>query len=70
MWAQLDGTTVVMADMRRIPGRHKYFAMVPQWDFLNLIASAAAEEPSFTLRLRTGRPRDRGPFRGRGRGAR
>ncbi|MFE7666006.1 FAD-dependent oxidoreductase [Streptomyces celluloflavus] len=53
MRAQLDGTTVVMADMRRIPGRHKYFAMVPQWDFLNLIASAAAEEPSFTLRMRT-----------------
>ncbi|MGG2460679.1 FAD-dependent oxidoreductase [Streptomyces sp. RGM 3693] len=53
MRTQIDGTTVVLADMRRIPGRHKYFAMVPQWDFLNLIARAAAEEPSFTLRMRT-----------------
>ncbi|MFE4017829.1 FAD-dependent oxidoreductase [Streptomyces sp. NPDC059101] len=53
MRVQIGGTTVVMADMRRIPGRHKYFAMVPQWDFLDLIARAAAEEPSFTLRMRT-----------------
>ncbi|MEU9113570.1 FAD-dependent oxidoreductase [Streptomyces sp. NPDC048483] len=53
MRAQIGSTTVVLTDMRRIPGRHKYFAMVPQWDFLNLIASAAAEEPSFTLRMRT-----------------
>ncbi|MHB6911685.1 FAD-dependent oxidoreductase [Streptomyces sp. DB-54] len=53
MRVQIGGATVVMADMRRIPGRHKYFAMVPQWDFLDLIARAAAEEPSFTLRMRT-----------------
>ncbi|MFJ5679398.1 FAD-dependent oxidoreductase [Streptomyces sp. NPDC093097] len=53
MRTQIGDTTVVMADMRRIPGRHKYFAMVPQWDFLNLIARAAAEEPAFTLRMRT-----------------
>lgn len=53
MRAQIGSTTVVMTDMRRIPGRHKYFAMVPQWDFLNLIASAAAQRPSFTLRMRT-----------------
>ena len=25
--------------------------MVPQWDLLNLLAEAAAEEPSFTLRM-------------------
>ncbi|MYT27436.1 MULTISPECIES: FAD-dependent oxidoreductase [unclassified Streptomyces] len=53
MRVQIGGTTVVLADMRRIPGRHKYFAMVPQWDFLDLIARAAAKEPSFTLRMRT-----------------
>ncbi|MFI9045756.1 FAD-dependent oxidoreductase [Streptomyces sp. NPDC053427] len=53
MRAQIGGTTVVMTDMRRIPGRHKYFAMVPQWDFLDLLAGAAAVEPSFTLRMRT-----------------
>ncbi|WP_329170779.1 FAD-dependent oxidoreductase [Streptomyces decoyicus] len=53
MRAQIGSTTVVMADMRRIPGRHKYLAMVPQWDFLDLLARAAAEEPCFTLRMRT-----------------
>ncbi|KIZ16786.1 FAD-dependent oxidoreductase [Streptomyces natalensis] len=53
MRMQIGDTTVVMADMRRIPGRHKYFAMVPQWDFLNLIAEAGAREPSFTLRMNT-----------------
>ncbi|MGK4581530.1 FAD-dependent oxidoreductase [Kitasatospora sp. HPMI-4] len=45
--------TVTMADFRYIPGPYKYIAMVPQWDFLNLLADAAAEEPSFTLRMRT-----------------
>ncbi|MFC5721699.1 FAD-dependent oxidoreductase [Streptomyces gamaensis] len=49
----LGAHTVVAADLRRIPGRHKHIAMVPQWDFLDLLAGAAAEEPSFTLRMRT-----------------
>ncbi|MGW1375548.1 FAD-dependent oxidoreductase [Streptomyces sp. NPDC002446] len=53
MRARIGDTTVVMSDLRRIPGRHKYFAMVPQWDFLDLLASAGAEEPGFTLRMRT-----------------
>ncbi|GHE86910.1 putative monooxygenase, FAD-binding protein [Streptomyces longispororuber] len=53
MRMRIDGTTVVAGDLRRIPGRHKYIAMVPQWDFLDLLASAAAEEPAFTLRMRT-----------------
>ncbi|MEU5212842.1 FAD-dependent oxidoreductase [Streptomyces sp. NPDC020742] len=53
MRAQIGDTTVVLSDMRRIPGRHKYFAMVPQWDFLTLLAEAAATEPGFTLRMHT-----------------
>ncbi|MGV9540671.1 FAD-dependent oxidoreductase [Nocardia beijingensis] len=51
MRIRIGASTVVMADFRRIPGRHKYIAMVPQWDFLDLLATAAAEEPSFTLRM-------------------
>ncbi|RSM63384.1 hypothetical protein DMH03_15465 [Amycolatopsis sp. WAC 01376] len=43
--------TIVAADFSRVPGRHKYIAMVPQWDFLNLLAEAAAGEPTFTLRM-------------------
>ncbi|MFD9903344.1 FAD-dependent oxidoreductase [Streptomyces sp. NPDC059063] len=53
MRMHIEGTTVIAGDLRRIPGRHKYIAMVPQWDFLDLLATAAAEEPRFTLRMRT-----------------
>lgn len=44
----VQGTQVAM-DLRRIPGPHKHIALVPQWDFLELLASAAEREPSFTL---------------------
>src|SRR5512141_1757704 len=37
--------TVVVADFRRLPVRHPYVAMVPQWDLLTLLAEAAQEEP-------------------------
>lgn len=47
--AQLDGGLVQIADMSRLPGAHKHVALVPQWDFLDLLADAAADEPSFTL---------------------
>ncbi|MBM7172489.1 FAD-dependent oxidoreductase [Streptomyces sp. G44] len=53
MRMRIDDTTVVAADLRHIPGGHKYIAMVPQWDFLDLLAGEAATEPSFTLRMRT-----------------
>lgn len=45
---QIQGTPVHL-DLRRIPGPHKYIALVPQWDFLELLADAAAAEPTFTL---------------------
>jgi 2-polyprenyl-6-methoxyphenol hydroxylase-like FAD-dependent oxidoreductase len=50
MQAQLDTGTVQIADMRRLPGAHRHIALVPQWDFLDMIAEAAQEEPSFRLR--------------------
>ncbi|MFF2084967.1 FAD-dependent oxidoreductase [Nocardia sp. NPDC058176] len=43
---------VVAADLTRIPGRYRHIAMVAQWDFLDLLTSAAAEEPTFDLRMR------------------
>jgi 2-polyprenyl-6-methoxyphenol hydroxylase-like FAD-dependent oxidoreductase len=36
-------------DLRRIPGPHKHIALVPQWDFLELLATAAEKEPTFRL---------------------
>ncbi|WP_433275419.1 FAD-dependent oxidoreductase [Pseudonocardia xinjiangensis] len=47
---QLDTGTFQMADLRRLPGAHQHIAMVPQWDFLDLVADAAEAEPTFTLR--------------------
>ena len=39
-----------VGDMRRLPGAHQHIALVPQWDFLDMLADAAAAEPTFTLR--------------------
>src|SRR2546423_1366625 len=48
-----DGRRIRIADLNRLKVRYPYIAMVPQWDLLNLLAGAAAEEPSFTLRMST-----------------
>jgi 2-polyprenyl-6-methoxyphenol hydroxylase-like FAD-dependent oxidoreductase len=47
-----DGRSVTMADFTRLPLRHRYLALVPQWDLLNMLAEAAAREPTFSLRMR------------------
>src|SRR5918998_5457595 len=44
MQVQLDAGSAYVADMRLLPGAHQHIAMVPQWDFLDLLADAAAEE--------------------------
>ncbi|BBX73537.1 oxidoreductase [Mycobacterium shinjukuense] len=48
-----NGRSVTYVDFGRLRQPHPYVAMVPQWDLLNLLAEAAAAEPSFTLRMRT-----------------
>jgi 2-polyprenyl-6-methoxyphenol hydroxylase-like FAD-dependent oxidoreductase len=48
-----DGSSVVVADFRRLRVPYPYIAMVPQWDLLDLLADAARAEPSFSLRMRT-----------------
>jgi 2-polyprenyl-6-methoxyphenol hydroxylase-like FAD-dependent oxidoreductase len=45
---KIQGAEVSM-DLRRIPGPHKHIALVPQWDFLELLAAAAEKEPTFRL---------------------
>ena len=47
---QLDQGAVQVADLSRLPGPHRHIALVPQWDLLDLLADAAGEEPTFTLR--------------------
>lgn len=50
---QLDGGLLPFSDFRRIPGPHKHLALVPQWDFLELLADAGRAEPTFALRMNT-----------------
>jgi 2-polyprenyl-6-methoxyphenol hydroxylase-like FAD-dependent oxidoreductase len=45
---KIQGTPVEI-DLCRIPGPHKHIALVPQWDFLELLVAAADKEPTFRL---------------------
>ncbi len=36
-------------DLSRLPGAHQHIALVPQWDFLEMLAAAAEEQPTFRL---------------------
>jgi 2-polyprenyl-6-methoxyphenol hydroxylase-like FAD-dependent oxidoreductase len=49
----IRGRMFTVASLDRLPGAHKYIAMVPQWDLLNLLARAADSEPTFRLRMNT-----------------
>jgi 2-polyprenyl-6-methoxyphenol hydroxylase-like FAD-dependent oxidoreductase len=53
LYVQLDDGRLPVVDFCRIPGPHKRLALVPQWDFLNLLADAGRAEPTFTLRMHT-----------------
>jgi 2-polyprenyl-6-methoxyphenol hydroxylase-like FAD-dependent oxidoreductase len=45
---EIQGDTVNL-DLSRLPGAHQHIALVPQWDFLEMIAAAAEAEPTFRL---------------------
>jgi 2-polyprenyl-6-methoxyphenol hydroxylase-like FAD-dependent oxidoreductase len=38
-----------LGDFGRLPGRHRYIAVMPQWDFLDFLAGKAAGYRGFTL---------------------
>jgi 2-polyprenyl-6-methoxyphenol hydroxylase-like FAD-dependent oxidoreductase len=46
---QLDSGTYGVAQLTRLPGRHRHIALVPQWDFLTVIADASRQEASYEL---------------------
>jgi 2-polyprenyl-6-methoxyphenol hydroxylase-like FAD-dependent oxidoreductase len=61
------GPPVTLGDFGLLKPPYDYIAMMPQWDFLNFLAAAAAEEPGFTLLMShsaTGLIRDGGRVRG------
>ncbi|MGV9818241.1 FAD-dependent oxidoreductase [Nocardia xishanensis] len=49
----VGGSLQTLATLNTLPGKHKYIAMVPQWDLLDLLARAADREPGFRLRRNT-----------------
>lgn len=50
MRMRIGSREVTTGDLSRGPGRYRYFAMVPQWDLLDLLAQEARTLPAFTLR--------------------
>lgn len=50
MRMRIGEASIVAADFSRLRAPYDHIAMVPQADFLDLLADAAAEEPTFTLR--------------------
>ncbi|WP_084484678.1 FAD-dependent oxidoreductase [Nocardia anaemiae] len=49
----IRGSVQTVFTLEHLPGTHKYIAMVPQWDLLDLVAGAADREPNFRLRMNT-----------------
>jgi 2-polyprenyl-6-methoxyphenol hydroxylase-like FAD-dependent oxidoreductase len=49
--AQFGDTTFPVADFRHLPVRCGFIAMMPQWDFLNFLATEAGRYPAFSLRM-------------------
>jgi 2-polyprenyl-6-methoxyphenol hydroxylase-like FAD-dependent oxidoreductase len=51
--AQTPGGPIILADMRRVRTKFPFFAVIPQWDFLDFVTQQAVREPSFSLLLST-----------------
>jgi len=49
--AQFGDTPLKIADFRHLPTRCGFIAMMPQWDFLNFLATQASRYPTFRLRM-------------------
>ncbi|WP_067974553.1 FAD-dependent oxidoreductase [Nocardiopsis trehalosi] len=43
--------TIVAADLAELPGAYRHIAMIPQWDFLDLLVRRARRYPGFHLRM-------------------
>ncbi len=53
MAMQVGSDTIHLADLRHLPTRCKFVALMPQWDFLDFLAGQAKRYPSFHLLLKT-----------------
>src|SRR5690348_2150040 len=44
-----DGERATVADLGRLPTRHRFVAFMPQWDLLEFLSTEAARYPGFEL---------------------
>lgn len=49
LYGEINGKETTLADFTHLPTQCKFIAFMPQWDFLNFIASKAALLPNFRL---------------------
>lgn len=49
--AVIGGRTCRIADFTHLPGRGRFIAMMPQWEFLDFVAEYARRLPGFTLKM-------------------
>lgn len=47
----VGGQELWMADFTHLPGRGRFTALMPQWDFLDFLAAEARKLPAFTLQM-------------------
>ncbi|RVT94841.1 FAD-dependent oxidoreductase [Sphingomonas crocodyli] len=47
--ARIGGREYRVADLTHLPVRHRFMAMMPQWEFLDFVADQAKRFPAFTL---------------------
>jgi 2-polyprenyl-6-methoxyphenol hydroxylase-like FAD-dependent oxidoreductase len=50
---QVGDQSIPLADFSHLPTRCKFIALMPQWDFLNFLATQGARYPTFHLRQKT-----------------
>jgi 2-polyprenyl-6-methoxyphenol hydroxylase-like FAD-dependent oxidoreductase len=50
---EFGGRMLAVADLRHLPTRCRFIALMPQWDFLDFLAREGARSPCFTLKMRT-----------------
>lgn len=47
----IGASTITIADFAHVPGRCKYIALMPQWDFLTFLATQGRRYPTFRLEM-------------------
>ncbi len=49
--AEMTGRRFVIADFRHLPVKHRFIALMPQWEFLDFVAGEARRYPGFALAM-------------------